>query len=78
MEEAVFRGLTGTVRSVSDGRVRVDVGPGQTLEIPQESIHGQAEVGQTVRIVAFIPGSSAEAGDVVSRAILNELLSPHP
>jgi hypothetical protein len=78
MEEAVFRGLTGTVQAVSNGRVSLSFGPGQTLDLPQNAVHGQAELGKTVRIVAFVPGSSAEEGDVVSRAILNELLSPPP
>lgn len=76
MEEAVFRGLTGTVQAVSDGRVSVSFGAGQTLDLPQAAVHGQAEAGKTVRILAFIPGPNTEAGDVVSRAILNELLSP--
>lgn len=76
MEAAAFRGLTGTVQAVSNGRVSVSFGPGQTLDLPQEAVHGQAEAGKTVRIVAFVPGSSTEAGEVVSRAILNELLSP--
>lgn len=76
MEEAVFRGLTGTVQAVSNGRVSVSFGAGQTLDLPQSAVHGQAEPGKTVRIVAFVPGSSSEAGAVVSRAILDELLSP--